>query len=84
MGSFGGWGWGTGGDMPYGVGDEEAAPESMVMEMPIEMVIEPRQIEEVVLPGKMEQIWNLITEAIVGVPRLMISDFKEMVNRITQ
>ena len=82
MGSFGGWGWGTGGDMPYGVGDEEAAPESMVMEMPIEMVIEPRQIEEVVLPGKMEQIWNLVTEAIVGVPRLMISDFKEMVNRL--
>ena len=68
--------------MPYGVGDEEAAPESMVMEMPIEMVIEPRQIEEVVLPGKMEQIWNLVTEAIVGVPRLMISDFKEMVNRL--
>jgi len=82
MGSFGGWGWGTGGAMPYGVGDEEAAPESMVMEMPIEMVIEPRQIEEVVLPGKMEQIWNLVTEAIVGVPRLMISDFKEMVNRL--
>ena len=40
------------------------------------------EAEAMVAPGKLEKVWDFITEAAIGVPSLMLSDFKELVSRI--